>query len=54
MGAHKTVNPPYEISHREDYFMGTEAPSLPLTREVDSPQGEDGGREYYPSVSLFG
>ena len=25
-------------------------PSLPLMREVDSPQGEDGGRENYPSV----
>ena len=28
--------------------------SLPLMREVDSPSGEDGGRENYPSVSLFG
>ena len=27
--------------------------SLPLMREVDSPQGEDGGRENYPSVTLF-
>ena len=27
--------------------------SLPLMREVDSPLGEDGGREYYPSVMLF-
>ena len=24
--------------------------SLPLMREVDSPQGEDGGRDNYPSV----
>ena len=28
--------------------------SLLLMREVDSLQGEDGGREYYPSVSLLG
>lgn len=25
-------------------------PSLPLMREVDSPLGEDGGRDDYPSV----
>ena len=32
-------------------------PSAPLSMavsEVDSPHGEDEGREYYPSVILFG
>ena len=32
------------------YQLRTAPKPLPLMREVDSPQGEDGGRDRYPSV----
>jgi len=43
---------PWSTGQGSDLAGGFRCAGLPLTREVDAPQGEYGGRDHYPSVSL--